>query len=163
MNLREIEKKLSEHFTEKEFLNSKENSKNAWETNIHKSNAIILCKNYLEPIRKLLGGEPLIITSGYRNHKTNTLAGGVPSSAHLYGLAVDFYPKFMDVKKAYNMIMRAFLRAELMPHDQLIFEIRGGSPFMHLGICINTRHGRKEFLYSPTYGEHIHIKGGILI
>lgn len=42
----------------------------------------------LDPLRRLLG-KPIIITSGYRCPKLNSLVGGVKSSWHLDGNAAD--------------------------------------------------------------------------
>lgn len=49
-------------------------------------NLIYYC---LQPVRELLGA-PMIITSGYRNPLVNRLVGGVNSSQHTKGQAVDF-------------------------------------------------------------------------
>lgn len=42
----------------------------------------------LDPIR-YAWGQPLIITSGYRSTRLNAAVGGVPTSAHMEGCAVD--------------------------------------------------------------------------
>lgn len=49
-------------------------------------NKILLEK--LDEIRHIVG-EPLIITSGYRSKEWNAKVGGVPSSSHTKGFAVD--------------------------------------------------------------------------
>ena len=36
-------------------------------------------------------GKPLTITSGYRNSTVNNIVGGIPTSEHLYGRAMDLY------------------------------------------------------------------------
>ena len=43
----------------------------------------------MEDVRTLLGA-PITVHSGYRNAAVNHLVGGVPTSAHLTGHAVDF-------------------------------------------------------------------------
>ena len=41
----------------------------------------------MEEVRELCGGEPVTITSGYRNAEVNALVGGAVDSAHITGLA----------------------------------------------------------------------------
>lgn len=45
----------------------------------------------MERIRFHCGNHPIIVTSGFRNYEVNKGVGGSPTSAHLVGLAVDFY------------------------------------------------------------------------
>ena len=45
----------------------------------------------LEPARQVVG--PIIINSGYRNPRVNTLVGGVKNSQHLLGQAADIRPQ----------------------------------------------------------------------
>lgn len=45
---------------------------------------------FMEEVRALLGGHPITVTSGYRSSALNAAVGGVPGSAHLSGLAMDF-------------------------------------------------------------------------
>lgn len=44
----------------------------------------------LEEVRILLGGYPIIISSGYRSAALNSAVGGSQGSQHLLGQAVDF-------------------------------------------------------------------------
>ena len=50
-----------------------------------------LVNNMLQPIRDAYG-KGIKVTSGYRNKKTNELAGGASSSSHMYGFAADIKP-----------------------------------------------------------------------
>lgn len=81
----------------------------------------------LERVRSILGGHPLIITSGYRSAEVNRAAKGAKSSAHLSGYAVDFTcPGFgspLEVARRINVAG--------VPHDQLIHEF---GRWVHLSV-----------------------------
>ena len=49
------------------------------------------CLVLLEPARALVG--PIIVNSGFRNSRVNSLVGGVKNSQHLCGQAADIRPK----------------------------------------------------------------------
>lgn len=55
----------------------------------------VLVYTILQPARKWLG-QPIIITSGKRTRKLNSLINGSPNSDHLYMMAVDFYVEAKD-------------------------------------------------------------------
>lgn len=81
-------------------------------------NLTLLANLLLEPIRSLLGHDPLLISSGYRSPAVNRAVGGAPTSAHLQGLAADFTcPGYGTPRQVCQAIVDARLR-----FDQLIFE-----------------------------------------
>jgi zinc D-Ala-D-Ala carboxypeptidase len=43
----------------------------------------------LEALRRKLGSQPLVVTSGFRSYSCNSSVNGSPSSLHLYGQAAD--------------------------------------------------------------------------
>lgn len=55
-------------------------------------------------IRKLTGGQPLIVLSGYRTPAYNTLIGGAPASQHLRGRALDIKSSVMKPEILYDII-----------------------------------------------------------
>lgn len=60
----------------------------------------------LDPIREAWG-QPLIVTSGYRSPQLNAAVGGVPTSAHMEGCAVDVALCSWSTRKVselYNLI-----------------------------------------------------------
>ncbi len=72
----------------------------------------------LEKVRDLLGGQPIIVSSGYRSPAVNRAAGGEKASAHLSGWAIDFTcPAFGAPLKICERIERSPLS-----FDQLIEE-----------------------------------------
>ena len=75
--------RLSSHFSLSEFLNLEKYPDNN-PTMQHVVNMTYGCLMLLEPARQVVG--PIIINSGFRNPRTNTLVGGVKNSQHL----VDF-------------------------------------------------------------------------
>jgi len=81
----------------------------------------------LEQVRALLGGAPVVVSSGYRSQVVNHLEGGSDTSAHMRGLAADFAaPRFGTPLE----ICRAIVRAGLM-FDQLIHEY---GRWVHIGL-----------------------------
>ncbi|MFN3585780.1 D-Ala-D-Ala carboxypeptidase family metallohydrolase [Phenylobacterium sp.] len=76
----------------------------------------------MEAVRQILGGRPILVTSGYRCPALNTEVGGSKTSAHLLGWAVDFIcPRFgspLDVCR----VLAAAQAAGDLAFDQLIEE-----------------------------------------
>ena len=82
--------RLSSHFSLSEFLNLEKYPDNN-PTMQHVVNMTYGCHMLLEPARQVVG--PIIINSGFRNPRVNTLVGGVKNSQHLLGQAADIRPK----------------------------------------------------------------------
>lgn len=81
--------KLTDHFTLEEMIASASHPEiNNKPTPYIQANLLRLCRNVLEPTR-IMTGEPLVITSGYRCRTLNTKVGGASNSYHLQGLAAD--------------------------------------------------------------------------
>lgn len=73
---------------------------------------------HMEHVRRLLGNNPITITSWFRSGALNKAVGGVPDSAHRLGQAVDFTCyRFGSVLA----ICQAIEHSPLM-FDQLIWE-----------------------------------------
>ena len=79
------------------------------------------CQMLLEPARIEVG--PIIVNSGFRNSRVNSLVGGVKNSQHLCGQAADIRPK--DPSQFGRLV--EFLKAS--PHtDQLLT----GNGWLHI-------------------------------
>lgn len=76
-------------------------------------NLIYFC---LQPIRYYIK-KPIIITSGFRCHKLNSLINGKCNSQHTIGQAADFYIKGISVCETIKLILKSGVE-----FDQLINE-----------------------------------------
>lgn len=113
--------KLSEHFWLSEFTASQSASRlgisNEPEsldilTNLTETAAL------LEKVRTALGGNTIVISSGYRSSAVNKAVGGSMTSAHCKGCAADFTaPGFGNPRQITAKIMNSGIT-----FDQLIFE-----------------------------------------
>ena len=120
-------------------------------------NLTILAQHFLQPIREAVG-EPVIVTSGYRNRAVNTAVGGSKNSAHMRGEAADFKVAGMTSLELAKLIYGLDL-----PFDQLIFYAPRSTPswtapkegWVHLGIRAGAiSRARRQVLYSPEHGMY---------
>ena len=115
--------KLTEHFTLEEFTRSTTGERN----NINNSVPDDLMPNVqltaikLELVRKALG-RPIIITSGYRCPTLNARVGGVSTSAHTKGLAVDFHCDYGTPKQICQRLIAAGVQFDklIQEHNQWV-------------------------------------------
>lgn len=84
----------------------------------------VLVDRLLQPLREQYGC-PIAITSGYRTPEINLLAGGVPSSQHQRGEAVDCYVP--DIFRLLDILKKSDL-----PFDQAILYARKN--ILHLSL-----------------------------
>ena len=82
--------RLSQHFQLTEFLNLEKYPDNLPTPQVL-FNLKYGCQYLLEPARRVIG--PIIVNSGFRNPRVNTLVGGVKNSQHILGQAADIRPK----------------------------------------------------------------------
>lgn len=99
----------------------------------------------LEDVRALLGGRPIIISSGFRSAALNKAIGGSQTSDHSNGLAADFVcPNY-----GYVMHICEAIRDSDIQFDQLIYE-QGNTEWVHLGV--GTRMRRQSMSWSKSAG-----------
>ena len=113
--------RLSNHFTLAEFLNVEKYPDNKPTLQVV-ANLTYGCLMLLEPAREAIGC-PIIVTSGFRNPRVNTLVGGVKNSQHLQGCAADIRPR--DPAQFQRLV--AFLKAQALT-DQLLT----GTSWLHI-------------------------------
>ena len=90
--------------------------------------------NLFEPIRELLGGVPLKISSGYRCKVLNLRVRGVETSQHVKAEALDMLPHNMTVQEAFDKVKNSSL-----VWDQLIYEHDAkGNIWLHASIVDGT-------------------------
>lgn len=131
--------KLSNNFTEQEFLKSDTAKKlginNIWQNPIHKMNAIMLCQIYLQPIR-IASNSSITITSGYRCIELNTAIKGASNSDHQKGLAADIKGNQISLADLFDLIISLHKKGLIPAFDQLIWEY---DSWIHLGIGLRRR------------------------
>ena len=88
-----------------------------------------VAKNLFEPIRNWYG-KPIAINSFFRNEEVNKHAGGVPTSQHLTGEAID-----IDAGTDNHLIWAWLLKSGLK-FDQIINEnpIKGNPSWIHISL-----------------------------
>ncbi|MBP5172402.1 MAG: hypothetical protein J6037_01675 [Bacteroidales bacterium] len=125
-----------------------------------------LVEEFLDPLREAIGS-PICISSGYRCRDLNTAVGGAETSAHLLGLAADFYP--LDREKASQIleIAREWREAgekwkdEHNVHEDTMTEIPGGMfnqfitypTFFHVAVAPRYSTQRLRMLRYNGYGQ----------
>lgn len=134
--------KLTPHFSLYEFC--KTSNKKYQQKNLEYGKSIQgrleSMADFLEKVREVCGC-PMLITSGVRCPELNKAVGGVPTSQHQTGHAVDFIPR------GNGTIQDHFCRIynSNLIYDQLIAEESGGKIWIHISyIGMN---GRRQTLY----------------
>jgi zinc D-Ala-D-Ala carboxypeptidase len=129
--------KLSEHFTLEEFTASQTAARKGID-NTPSPEIVAQLRNtsaMLEKVRALLGGVPVIISSGYRSPALNALVGGAKSSAHMTGRAADILvPAFGTPIEVCDALC---WRLEELGVDQLIYEFNS---WTHIATSEQPRH-----------------------
>lgn len=127
--------KLTEHFTLEEFTRSNIASRLRIDNRVPDELManIQLTANKLELVRKVLDF-PIMITSGYRCPLLNARVGGVSTSAHTKGLAVDFHCAYGTPKEICQRLIDTGVQ-----FDKLIQE---HNQWVHIG-------------FSPNYNRQI--------
>ena len=133
--------KLSEHFTLGEFTKSGSHPE---VYNIPSHEAIANLKRvcgWLEVLRKRynakygVGEEPIRINSGYRSPQLNKKIGGVATSNHLTGCAVDIRVLGMEQLIRYAAILLDYAKESRQEFDELLIERNShGAIWLHFAV-----------------------------
>lgn len=111
--------KLTANFSLEELIKSDTAALHGWNnepTEEHFKNLRITAA-CMEQVRSILGERAIIVTSAYRNPTVNKAVGGVPTSAHAMGWAVDFHHATLTDLQAARVLAASGLK-----FDQVIYE-----------------------------------------
>lgn len=72
----------------------------------------------LEKLRELLGGRPIIITSGHRCEEHNAEVGGVPRSSHLAARAADIVVRGVRPSEIATLVKFCVPTLRALPYDR---------------------------------------------
>jgi hypothetical protein len=126
--------KLTEHFTLEELTASETAERNGWDNTPNEQELANLVRlaEFLEQVKEVLAGKPIMISSGLRTKKVNDAVGSKDTSQHRIGCAADFKVPGMTP----DTVVRAIIAAGL-PYDQLIREFSdpvNGGGWTHISI-----------------------------
>lgn len=140
------EAKLSPHFTLGELTKS---SSHPEIYNIPSHEAIVNLKRictWLEELRER-AGTPIVINSGYRSPQLNKAIGGVPTSNHLTGCAVDIRVSGIEQLIIYAATLLIISKAWQQDFDELLIEKSNhGSIWLHFAVRPSGNRRKVAFL-----------------
>lgn len=104
-----------------------------------------LAQLVLDPIRQAWG-QPLIVTSGFRSPELNVAVGGVPTSEHMIGCAVDITLPALSEKKILDLylLIEKLVEQGDIDVDQVIYYRK--KKIIHIS---NDLPCRKQFIVKP--------------
>ena len=129
---------LSEHFSLAELTKTRVNMENV-PNEAQVENLKRLCR-WLERLRKRWndkygdGDDPIIINSGFRSAEVNKAVGGVPTSNHLTGCAVDIRCIGMEQALRYASILLDISDMSREDFDELLIEQKGRVIWIHFAV-----------------------------
>ena len=130
--------KLSEHFTLRELTKTSVNIENV-PSEAQVENLKRVCR-WLERLRKRWndkygdGDDPIIINSGFRSPEVNKAVGGVPTSNHLTGCAVDIRCIGIEQALRYAAILLDISDMSREDFDELLIEQKGRVIWIHFAV-----------------------------
>lgn len=136
-SLKENNKQISKYFVAKEALHSSTAKKYKIKNtpSFSATRNIYYAAKRMDEVRRHLN-TPIYITSWYRNSKVNKKVGGVKTSDHVDGLAIDF-----KTKKNPNYIYKKLVKSRLS-YDQLIYYPK--QKRFHIGFKENKKKERRQ-------------------
>jgi zinc D-Ala-D-Ala carboxypeptidase len=110
---------LSEHFSLEELTNSETAARNNWDNtpNATELSNLVRLAAFLEEVKTVLGGKPVMINSAFRSKLVNDGVGSKDSSQHRVGCAADIRVPNMTPDE----VVKAVIAANL-GYDQIIRE-----------------------------------------
>lgn len=110
---------LTPHFSLEELTASETAERNGWDNSPNDQELANLTRlaDFLEQVKVVLGGKPIMISSGLRTKKVNDAVGSRDSSQHRIGCAADFRVPGMTPDEVVRKIV-----ASGIGYDQIIRE-----------------------------------------
>lgn len=140
------EAKLSPHFTLGELTKSSSHPE-IYNIPSHETIANLKCIcTWLEELRER-AGTPIVINSGYRSPQLNKAIGGVPTSNHLTGCAVDIRVSGIEQLIIYAATLLIISKAWQQDFDELLIEKSNhGSIWLHFAVRPSGNRRKVAFL-----------------
>ncbi len=138
--------KLSEHFVLGEMTRSNSHPE-VYNIPTHEAIANLkrVCE-WLEVLRSRVG-EPILINSGYRSPQLNKKIGGVPTSNHLTGCAVDIRVADMGQLIRYAAILMDYADESHQDFDEILIEKnRYGAIWLHFAVRAKGNRRKVNFI-----------------
>ena len=110
---------LSEHFSLEELTNSETAARNNWDNtpNATELANLVRLAAFLEEVKTVLGGKPIMINSAFRSKIVNDAVGSKDTSQHRIGCAADIRVPSMTPDE----VVKAVIKSEI-GYDQIIRE-----------------------------------------
>lgn len=110
---------LSEHFTLEELTASETAARNGWDNspNLNELSNLKRLAEFLEQVKTVVGGKPVIINSAFRSKLVNDAVGSKDTSQHRVGCAADIRVPGMTPDE----VVKAVIAADI-GYDQVIRE-----------------------------------------
>jgi putative chitinase len=107
---------LSPHFTLEELTITEHREFDNEPNEVERANLVRLA-NFLEQVKELLGGKPVMVNSAFRSAQVNQAVGSTSTSQHRVGCAADLRVPGMTP----NEVVQSIISSDL-PYDQCIRE-----------------------------------------
>ena len=140
---------LSEHFTLRELCKTRTGIENV-PNEAQVENLKRLCQ-WLEQLRRRWnnlygeGDDPIIINSGFRSPEVNKAVGGVATSNHLTGCAVDIRCIGMEQALRYASILLDISDLNNEDFDELLIEQKAHVVWIHFAVRSSENRRRSNF------------------
>ena len=141
--------RLSQHFTLGELTKTRVNMENV-PNEAQVENLKRLCR-WLEQLRRRWnnlygeGDDPIVINSGFRSAEVNKAVGGVPTSNHLTGCAVDIRCIGMEQALRYAAILLDISDLNHEDYDELLIEKKSTVVWIHFAVRPSGNRRRTNF------------------
>ena len=141
--------RLTPHFSLRELTKTKTGIENV-PNEAQVENLRRLC-GWLEQLRRRWnnlygeGDDPIIINSGFRSPEVNKAVGGVPSSNHLTGCAVDIRCIGMEQALRYASILLDLSDLNKEDYDELLIERKRNVIWIHFAVRPTGNRRRTNF------------------